>query len=70
MRGLLTGFLIGNVYALYTWLLWPVLVRSAFRQLTHRRTWSKTEREPIEIDDGGPPGALPHAPAAPVNSPL
>jgi cellulose synthase/poly-beta-1,6-N-acetylglucosamine synthase-like glycosyltransferase len=70
VRGLLTGFLIGNVYALYTWLLWPVLVRSVFRQLTHRRTWSKTEREPIEIDNGGPPGALPHAPAAPVNSPL
>jgi 1,2-diacylglycerol 3-beta-glucosyltransferase len=48
MRGWLIGFLIGNVYALYTWLLWPVLLRSVFRQLTHRHNWSKTEREPIE----------------------
>jgi uncharacterized membrane protein len=48
MRAWVTGFLIGNVYALYTWLLWPVLARSVLRQLTHRHTWSKTEREPIE----------------------
>jgi len=48
MRGWLTGFLIGNVYALYTWLLWPVLLRSALRQLTHRQNWSKTERVAIE----------------------
>lgn len=47
-RAWVTGFLIGNVYALYTWLLWPVLARSVLRQLTHRHTWSKTEREPIE----------------------
>jgi 1,2-diacylglycerol 3-beta-glucosyltransferase len=56
VRGLLTGFLIGNVYALYTWLLWPVLARSAFRQLTHRRTWSKTEREPIDTLESAPEG--------------
>lgn len=54
VRGWLTGFLIGNVYALYTWLLWPVLVRSALRQLTHRQTWSKTEREPIDIIESAP----------------
>jgi 1,2-diacylglycerol 3-beta-glucosyltransferase len=48
VRGWLTGFLIGNVYALYTWLLWPVLLRSTLRQLTHQHAWSKTEREPIE----------------------
>ena len=30
------------------WLLWPVLVRSAVRQLTERRDWVKTEREPLE----------------------
>jgi cellulose synthase/poly-beta-1,6-N-acetylglucosamine synthase-like glycosyltransferase len=47
-RGWLTGFLIGNVYALYTWTLWPVLFRSIARQLVRRHDWTKTEREPIE----------------------
>ena len=32
--GWLVGFAVGNVYALYTWLLWPVLLRSAARQLS------------------------------------
>jgi UDP-N-acetylglucosamine 2-epimerase len=27
--------------------LWPVLVRSILRQLTERRGWAKTDREPI-----------------------
>src|SRR6202000_2463876 len=36
--GWLMGFLIGQVYTLYTWLLWPVLVRSIVRRLLrHRR---------------------------------
>lgn len=48
VRGWVTGFLIGNVYALYTWLLWPVLVRSVVRQLVRRHEWTKTEREPLE----------------------
>jgi 1,2-diacylglycerol 3-beta-glucosyltransferase len=47
-RGWLTGFLIGHPYAIYTWLLWPVLIRSALRQLTERRDWAKTEREPLD----------------------
>ena len=42
------GFLIGQVYTLYTWFLWPVLVRSTVRQLSARDDWAKTEREPIE----------------------
>jgi hypothetical protein len=46
LPGYLRGFLIGHVYALYTWFLWPVLVRSTARQLTERRDWAKTEREP------------------------
>ena len=28
LRGWIKGFLIGHVYAIYTWFLWPVLVRS------------------------------------------
>ena len=45
--GPLVGFLIAQVYAFYSWLLWPVLVRSILRQLTERRDWTKTEREPL-----------------------
>lgn len=52
-RGVLRGVLFAQVYAFYSWLLWPVLIRSTFRQLTERRDWSKTERE-----------ALPDQPAA------
>ncbi len=47
-RGWVTGFLVGHVYALYTWLLWPVLLRSVVRQMVHRSDWSKTKREPLE----------------------
>lgn len=44
----LLGLLIAQVYAFYTWLIWPVLLRSTFRQLTDRRTWAKTDRESLE----------------------
>lgn len=53
-RGMAGGFLIAHVYAFYSWLLWPVLLRSAARQLTERRDWAKTEREPLALK---PPGA-------------
>jgi 1,2-diacylglycerol 3-beta-glucosyltransferase len=48
LAGWVRGFLIGHLYAVYTWFLWPVLVRSTARQLTERRDWAKTEREPLE----------------------
>jgi 1,2-diacylglycerol 3-beta-glucosyltransferase len=47
-RGWLAGLLIGQVYAFYSWLLWPVLARSTARQLVDRRDWAKTARESIE----------------------
>jgi 1,2-diacylglycerol 3-beta-glucosyltransferase len=56
VTGWLVGFLLGHLYALYTWLLWPVLIRSSARQLTERRDWAKTEREAIDSDA---PQALP-----------
>jgi 1,2-diacylglycerol 3-beta-glucosyltransferase len=46
--GMFKGWLLAHLYAFYSWLLWPVLVRSALRQLTERRDWAKTEREAID----------------------
>jgi cellulose synthase/poly-beta-1,6-N-acetylglucosamine synthase-like glycosyltransferase len=54
--GWLVGFLIGQVYTLYTWLLWPVLVRSTARQLRGQGSWAKTAREPIGDGGGGTAG--------------
>jgi hypothetical protein len=48
LHGWVLGFLIGHLYALYTWLIWPVLTRSVFRQITDRGDWAKTKREPLE----------------------
>ena len=46
-RGRAVGFVIGHVYSLYAWLLWPALLRAAVRHVGRRNTWSKTNREPI-----------------------
>jgi cellulose synthase/poly-beta-1,6-N-acetylglucosamine synthase-like glycosyltransferase len=60
IRGVVAGVLIAQVYAFYTWLLWPVLVRATARQLTDRRGWAKTEREQLSDAAGRP-----RSPAAP-----
>jgi len=64
--GWLLGILIAQVYTLYTWFIWPVLVRSTARQLFGSGSWAKTEREPISAEDGSPatPKASPGAAAA------
>ena len=54
LRGILAGLLVAQAYAFYTWLLWPVLVRSMLRQLTDRRGWAKTERERVTLTPPGP----------------
>ncbi len=41
------GVLIAVPYVLYTWLLWPALVRAAWRQARGATSWAKTQREPI-----------------------
>lgn len=56
-RGWLTGLLVAQIYTPYTWFLWPVLVRSALRQLSERGEWAKTEREPIAAPVEVPGGA-------------
>ncbi len=47
LRGWVVGFLIGHAYAIYTWTIWPVLIRSTLRQIVSRDGWAKTEREPL-----------------------
>ncbi len=61
--GWIMGFLIGNVYMFYTWVLWPVLLRSTIRQVAKRDNWAKTEREAIEPGEtaGDAPAELPRA---------
>ena len=46
--GILKGIISGQVYAFYTWLLWPVLLRSSIRQIIGRGSWAKTSREAID----------------------
>ena len=48
LSGILRSLLIVPIYAAYTWLIWPVLARAAFRQVVGRREWAKTAREPIK----------------------
>ena len=58
--GALKGVLVAQVYAFYSWILWPVLIRATIRQLTDRRAWAKTEREQLSDAE-----ARPRSPAAP-----
>ena len=60
LGGVLRNVLVAQVYAFYSWLLWPVLVRATARQLTDRRGWAKTEREQVSDAAGQP-----RSPAAP-----
>ena len=47
LAGLGKGLLSAQVYAFYSWLLWPVLLRSVARQTIGRDGWVKTAREKI-----------------------
>jgi 1,2-diacylglycerol 3-beta-glucosyltransferase len=42
--GFFAGLATAQVYAFYSWILWPALVRSTVRQLTERRDWVKSDR--------------------------
>jgi 1,2-diacylglycerol 3-beta-glucosyltransferase len=46
-RSWIRAIVIAHVYALYTWILFPVLLRAFGRQLAARRDWSRTDREPL-----------------------
>jgi len=48
LASIVKGILTAQIYAFYSWLLWPVLARSTVRQVISRDTWAKTARERIE----------------------
>jgi cellulose synthase/poly-beta-1,6-N-acetylglucosamine synthase-like glycosyltransferase len=50
-RAIATGVLIAQAYAVYSWLLWPVLARAIGRLVARRGSWAKTERVPLEDGD-------------------
>jgi cellulose synthase/poly-beta-1,6-N-acetylglucosamine synthase-like glycosyltransferase len=59
LRRLATTALFVLPYVAYSWLIFPVLVRAALRQLIGRGSWAKTAREPLGlgegVDDAGAP---------------
>jgi cellulose synthase/poly-beta-1,6-N-acetylglucosamine synthase-like glycosyltransferase len=50
-RGVLRSVPVAVAYVGYTWMMWPVLIRSSLRVLLRRGSWAKTERE-IVPDEG------------------
>jgi 1,2-diacylglycerol 3-beta-glucosyltransferase len=51
-RSWVSSIATAHMYAFYSWLLFPVLVRSVARQLGTRRDWARTDREPLESAPG------------------
>lgn len=47
-QGVVVAVLCVLPYTVYSWLIFPVLVRGLLRMLLGRSTWAKTAREPIE----------------------
>jgi ascorbate-specific PTS system EIIC-type component UlaA len=52
-RSWLWAIAVAHLYALYTWILFPVIARALARQLTTRRDWARTDREPLSGTAGG-----------------
>ena len=46
-RSWLWAITVAHLYALYTWILFPVIARALARQLSTRRDWARTDREPL-----------------------
>lgn len=46
--GVLLALVLTVPYALYAWLMWPVLLRAVWRQVIGASSWAKTAREPLE----------------------
>jgi 1,2-diacylglycerol 3-beta-glucosyltransferase len=52
-RSWLGAIAVAHLYALYTWILFPVITRALARQLSTRRDWARTDREPLSGTAGG-----------------
>lgn len=50
LRGIIVAVLSAVPYTIYSWLVFPVLIRALGRLIAGRSTWAKTAREPL---DGG-----------------
>jgi len=48
--GFLVNVLFAHVYLVYSWVIYPVVYRALFRQITGARGWAKTAREKISDD--------------------
>jgi cellulose synthase/poly-beta-1,6-N-acetylglucosamine synthase-like glycosyltransferase len=46
-RGWFQAVVVAHLYAVYAWLLFPVLLRAIARQLGARRDWARTDRVPL-----------------------
>jgi 1,2-diacylglycerol 3-beta-glucosyltransferase len=46
-RAWVRAVVVAHLYAAYTWLLFPVLLRALGRQLGARRDWARTDRVPL-----------------------
>ena len=49
-RAVVVGVLTLLPYTVYSWLIFPVLVRALLRHLSGSNTWAKTAREPLGND--------------------
>ncbi len=45
--GFFRDLLLAHLYLIYSWLIYPVVYRAAFRLLLGRTSWAKTKREAI-----------------------
>lgn len=45
--GFLRDLALAHLYLIYSWLIYPVVYRAGFRELTGRKSWAKTKREAI-----------------------
>lgn len=50
LTGLLTAVVLLLPYTLYSWLIFPVVIRAGVRALAGRTGWEKTAREPLAVE--------------------
>ncbi len=50
-KGFLVNIGFAHLYLVYSWMIYPVVYRALFRQLTGARNWAKTAREQIKSDE-------------------